>query len=86
MQRSRKKFWIIFTSVISSLVLVCVACGLMTRLKTVNVEIRRRADAQYTMLQDGVLDRVKETGDFDYGKSVLFLNFEESISNIEKKN
>lgn len=86
MQKSRKKFWIVFTSVVASLVLVCVACGLMTRLKTVTVEIRRRADAKYTMLQEGVLDKVKETGDFDYGKSVLFLNFEDNISNIEKSN
>ena len=86
MQKSRKKFWIVFTSVIASLVLVGLVCGLATRLKTVTVEFRARASTQYTMLEDGVLDRVAKTGEFNTKKSLLFMNFKDNIDKIEKSN
>jgi hypothetical protein len=86
MQKSRKKFWIVFTSIIASLVLVGLVCGLVTRVKTVTVEFRARASAGYTMLEDGVLDKVAKAGEFDTKKSLLFMNFEENIAKIEKSN
>ena len=86
MQKSRKKFWIVFTSIIASVVLLVLACGLLTKLKTVTVEFRTRANADYTMLQEGVLDKVESTGEFNYKKSVLFMNFEDNIEKIEKSN
>ena len=82
MQKSRKKFWIVFTSIIASLVLVGLVCGLVTRVKTVTVEFRARASAGYTMLEDGVLDKVAKAGEFDTKKSLLFMNFEENIAKI----
>ena len=86
MQKSRKKFWIVFTSVIASIVLVGLVCGLATRLKTVTVEFRARASSEYTMLEDGVLDKVANAGEFNRKKSLLFMNFDENIEKIEKSN
>ena len=86
MQKSRKKFWVVFTSVIASIVLVGLVFGFVTRVKTVTVEFRARASTEYTMLEDGVLDKVAKAGEFDTKKSLLFMNFEENIEKIEKSN
>ena len=86
MQKSRKKFWIVFTSVIAGVALLILSFGLITKLKTVTVELRTRASAEHTMLEDGILDKVKSSGEFNYKKSVLFMNFEDNIENIEKSN
>ncbi len=86
MQKSRKKFWIVFSCVFAGIIAVCGMFALITRLKTVTVEFRTRLSQEETMLEEGVLNRVLETGDFDYGKTVLFIDFEESIQKIEKSN
>ena len=86
MQKSRKKFWIIFSCVCATIVALCSVFALMTRLKTVTVEFRTRLKKDETVLESGILDRVLESGDFNYGKSILFMNYEENIANIEKSN
>lgn len=86
MQKSRKKFWIIFTCVCASIIAVCSVFAVATRLKTVTVEFRTRLSQDETVLESGILDRVLASGDFDYGKSLLFMNFEDNIANIEKSN
>ena len=86
MQSSRKKFWLIFGIVCASVVVICTAFALATRLKTVTVEFRTRLAENETVLEQGVIDKVLKSGDFNYGKCVLFMNFNENISNIEKSN
>lgn len=83
---SRKKFWLIFTSIVASLVLIITVCLSVTKLKNVTVEFRSREGQETTMLADGVLDKVKETAEFSYGKNLLFMNFDKNIENIEKSN
>ena len=83
---SRKKFWLIFSSVVASIVLIITVCLSLTRLKNVTVEFRAREGQETTMLGDGILDKVKETAEFSYGKNLLFMNFDKNIENIEKSN
>ena len=86
MQEKRKKFWIGFGIGVASVVIVIVSLLLLTRLKTVNIEFVSRLEKQETMLEEGVLDKVLKSGDFDYGKNVLFMNFDDEIKKIEKEN
>lgn len=86
MQEKRKKFWIVFGVTVSSLVIILVSLLLMTRLKTVNVEFVSRLEKQETMLEEGILDKVVKSGDFDYGKNMLLMNFDDEIKKIEKEN
>ncbi len=86
MKKSRKKFWIVFTSVVLSVALVMLVFGLATRLKTITVEFRTRASADYTMLDDGITEKVISTGEFNKKKSLLFTDFDKHIANIEKAN
>ena len=85
MQMKRKRFWIIFSSVVAGIFLLCLCSVMFTRLKTVNVELRTSLGAD-SNLSENVLDNVKESGEFDYSKSLLFENFNESIDKIEKSN
>lgn len=80
----RKKFWIIFGSVCLSVVFLCVIFAFVFRLKTVDVEFR--AKAENTNLEEGILDKVKDTGEFDFGGNIVFMNFEKNIQKIEKSN
>jgi hypothetical protein len=84
MQTKRKKFWIVFTCVFLSLIVLCSVFAIVFRLKTVDVEFR--AVAENTNLQEGTIDKVRETGEFDFGKNILFMNFEDNIQKIEKSN
>ena len=84
MQTKRKKFWIVFTCVFLSLIVLCSVFALVFRLKTVDVEFR--AVAENTNLQEGTIDKVRETGEFDFGKNILFMDFEDNIQKIEKSN
>ena len=86
MQSKRKKFWIGFGITIASILLVIAFIGILTRLKTVNIEFVSRLDKQETMLEEGILDKVIDSGDFDYGKNFLFMNFDDEIKKIEKEN
>ena len=81
----RKKLWIILASVLAGILLVIVGGYFMTKLSSVSVEFRTRL-GEGTRLEEGILDKVKESGDFDYSCSVLFLSTQENIDNIEKKN
>lgn len=82
----RKKFWIVFSIVFLSIAFVFAAIGVATRLKTVDVELRSRVTQSETMLEPGIIDKVKESGDFKIGKNILFMNFKENIAKIEKEN
>ena len=80
----RKKLWIVLGSVIASMLAVCVVFALVFRLKTVDVEFR--AKAENTNLEEGVLEKVKDTGEFDFGGNILFMDFNKNIQKIEKSN
>ena len=80
----RKKLWIILVSVMVGILAVFTGGYFLTKLSTVSVEFRTRLGSE-TRLEEGILDRVKESGDFDYSASVLFLDAKENIDNIEKK-
>lgn len=84
MQTKRKRFWIIFTSVFVSLIVLFSVFALVFRLKTVDIEFR--AIAENSNLQEGIIDKVRDTGDFDFGKNIVFMNFEDNIAKIEKSN
>lgn len=81
-----KKLWIILISVVLGLTLIVVGVHFGTKLNTVSVEFRTRLSADETRLAEGVLDKVKEDGEFNYKKSVLFTNTEENVNKIEKAN
>lgn len=86
MQSKQKKSIIIASVVLAVIVAVIVSCVLLTRLRTVNVEFRERLAQNETMIEEGALDKVKQSGDFKYGKNVLFMKFDKNIAKIEKEN
>lgn len=87
MKKSRKKLWITLTAVVASIAVVCLVFGLLFRLKTVSVEFRSRQDTlAFSQLETGILEKVKKDGEFETGKNLLFLNFDENIAKIEKAN
>lgn len=81
----RKKLWITLASVVIGLFVVCLAVHFLTKLSSVSVEFRDRL-FDGTRLEVGILDKVKEDGEFNYKKSVLFTNTKESVDRIEKEN
>ena len=84
MEKRRKKILIILSIVGLSLIAVCAIFALMFRLKTVSVEFRSRA--VNTNLPAEIQNRVFETGEFDVGKNIIFMNFDDNIAKIEKSN
>lgn len=86
MQAKQKKFWITFSVIVACVMVLSITLSLVTRLKTVSVEFRSRLSAEQTNLSMDVLERVKEDGEFAYGKNTLTMSFNNSISKIEKKN
>lgn len=80
----RKKLWIILTVVCCVFVTLGLVFGLAFRLKTVDIEFVRRESP--SRLEANIADKVKEDGEFEFGKNILFMNFDESIAKIEKKN
>lgn len=84
MERRQKKILIILGSVGLALIVFCVIFALMFRLKTVDVEFRSRAVK--TNLPAEIQERVFETGEFDIGKNIVFMNFDDNIAKIEKSN
>lgn len=85
MKEKRKKFWIIFSAVIASIIAICAIFGIVTNLKTVSVEFRQRIAGQ-SRLEENILDKVRDDGEFEYGKGLLFVDINSSIDKIEKKN
>ena len=82
----RKKLWIILISVILGIVVILTGGYFLTKLSSVSVEFRTRLSVTETRLEEGVLEKVKMSGEFDYSSSILFLNTNESIQKIEKDN
>ena len=75
---------IIFGSVCLSIIVLCFIFVLVFRLKTVDIEFRSREEK--TNLAAETPTRVLETGEFDFGKNILFMNFDDNIAKIEKSN
>ena len=86
MHLKRKKFWIWFTSIFLGIALLCTGTFLLTRLSTVNVEFRSKLGVAETRLAEGITEKIKTSGEFDYGACLLFTNFDESVQKIEKAN
>ena len=84
--KKKKKVWIILLSVVLGLFVVLGGTYFTTKLKTVNIEFRTRLDEGETRLPSGILDKVKDSGEFNYKDSVLFMNTDKSIDKIEKTN
>ena len=84
--KKRKKVWIVLLSVVLGLTALICGTYFTTKLNTVNVEFRTRLDEDETRLASGILDAVKDSGEFNYIDSVLFMDIEKSISKIEKSN
>lgn len=82
----RKKLWIVLVSVIAGLILLFGGVYLLTKLNSVSVEFRTRLSQDETRLETGILDKVKDSAELDYKKSVLFLNTKSAVAKIEKSN
>lgn len=82
----RKKFWIVFGSCCLSVVLLCTIFAFVFRLKTVDIEIRSREEQTKTNLGEDIRQTVLDSGEFDFGKNIVFMNFEDNIEKIEKSN
>lgn len=84
--KNRKKFWVILLSVVLGLFVVFGGTYFATKLNTVSVQFRSRLDEGESRLPDGVLDKVKDSADFNYNDSVLFMDLQENIDKIERSN
>lgn len=84
MERRRKKVLMILGSVSLALIILCTIFALMFRLKTVDIEFRARV--VNTNLPAEIQERVFATGEFDVGKNIIFMNFDDNIAKIEKSN
>lgn len=73
-------------SVLASLIVIVGGVYLLTKLGSVSVEFRTRLAQDETRLETGILDKVKESAEFDYKKSVLFINTKSNVAKIEKNN
>lgn len=82
----KKKVWIILLSVVIGIFVVIGGLYFTTKLSSVNVEFRTRLAAGETRLSTGVLDSVKDSGEFNYKSSVLFMNTNKNVDKIEKSN
>ena len=82
----KKKVWIVLLSVVLGLFVVCCGLYFATRLSTVSVEFRTRLSESESRLPSGILDTVKDSADFNYKDSVLFMNTSENVEKIEKSN
>lgn len=85
MQEKRKKFWIIFSVTILAILSFSLIFGMITNLKNVNVEFRQRV-VNGSRLEDNILEKIKEDGQFEYNKGLLFIDAKKSMARIEKDN
>lgn len=81
----RKKLWITLACVVLGILTLSLCVHFLTRLSSVSVDFRYRLN-EGTRLETGILDKVKEDGEFNYKKSVLFTNTKSSVDKIEKAN
>lgn len=84
--KKRKKLWITIACVLLGLFVITLSGYFLTKLSSVSVEFRTRLSESETRLEENILDKVKTSGDFNYKKSVLFLNTQDNIDKIEKEN
>ena len=82
----RKKFWITFSIVLASIFVVFLGTYFLTKLSSVSIEFRTRRAVAETRLEDGILEKVKANGEFNYNGSVLFMNTKKSVEKIEVNN
>lgn len=82
----KKKVWIILLSVVLGVFVVFGGLYFATKLSSVNVEFRTRLAEGESRLPSGILDTVKDSGEFNYKQSVLFLDAEKSVEKIESSN
>ncbi len=85
MQMKQKKLLIVVGSICLCLVVFATIFALVFRLKTVDVEFRYRAETN-SKLADGTLEAVEVSGEFEIGKNIVFMNFDDNIKKIEKAN
>lgn len=84
--KKKKKVWIILLSVVLGLFVVLGGTYFATKLNTVSVEFRTRLAEGESRLPSGILDKVKDSAEFNYKDSVLFMDVQENIDKIEKSN
>lgn len=77
----RKKRILIFSVCLSIIMLMVVLSATIFRLKTVSVE--GLLTSFYLTNEDN--DAIIEAGEFDYGKNIFFLKFDDNIKRIEQK-
>jgi len=82
----RKKLWIVLISVVLGLFVVLGGTYFATKLNTVSVEFRTRLAEDETRLPSGALDMVKDSAEFNYKDSVLFMDIKKHTDKIEKSN
>ena len=82
----KKKVWIILLSVVLGLFVVFGGVYFATKLSSVNVQFRSRLAVGESRLASGILDTVKDSGEFNYKDSVLFMDTEKNVAKIEKSN
>lgn len=75
----KRKRLIIIGSVCTFLVLIIILCSTIFSLHSVRLEFRYTP----TVLSESNAKNYVKSGNFDYGKNILFMNFKTNISNIE---
>ncbi len=82
----RTKLWIILGVVCAVIFTLGMVLGLGFRLKKVDVEFLARRPQELTKLDVGIAEKVKQDGEFKFGKNLLSYRFEDCIDKIEKRN
>lgn len=76
----RKKRIIIFSAIVGVLVFLIVLSSAIFSFKSVSVECRMSTMIISELDYDGIM----QSGDFKYGKNILFVDFDDNIKKIEK--
>ncbi len=77
----KKKRLIIFSVIITSILLLVILSSAIFSFKYVSVECRMSTTYLSTHDFNGII----EAGEFNYGKNILFVDFDENVNKIEKK-
>lgn len=78
----RKKRLIILGIILTCVLLIVVLSSALFSFKAVSVECR----TNMFVINETDHQKIIESGEFKYGKNILFLNFDKNIENIELKN
>ena len=70
MQKKRMKFWIIFGSIFAIITIFCLVFNIALKVKTVDVEFRMRLSEDQTVLDNSIIENVKQR--FDTNKNIIF--------------